>query len=319
MLWKRSYAFPAVNQVQNQKELVSLAYRGDSEYVSWLESYVKKAAGAEGFDIAVLDSKNSEAVQLAQVERAQRQEVKAIIVNMVNLDSVPEILRLAESMKVVFLHREPKNMSLLNNDAVYVGSKEMIAGKLQGEWLSNYFKERGKNKFRYILLQGPVNLPSTIQRTETVLQTLADNGITADRVVAPIVADYDRTEAMSQMMPILRSGVDFNVIIANNDAMALGAIEAMEYLNMDPARKIIVGVDATEPAVRALLNGKLAMTVFQNAKAQGETAVKAAINMLSGRPFDEETGYPVSKDNPYVIWIPYEVVTRFQIPKDLYF
>ena len=101
--------------------------------------------------------------------------------------------------------------------------------------------------------------------------------------------------------------------------MALGAIEAMESLNMDPSKKVIVGINSTEPAIRAILDGKMAMTVFQNARAQGTTAVKAIINMLNGKPIAQGTGYQVAPENPYVIWIPFEVVTRFSVPKDLYF
>ncbi len=312
MLWR------STNASNNRGHITFLIYKSDDEFISWLASYIKEAAERAGYKIAILDSRNSQAFQVMQVQNAYLKGERAIIINLVAPEEAPQVLQSAENMKVVFVNRAP-DRKMLNQNAVYIGSDERAAGKMQGEWLANYFKERGKKAFRYILLQGPLNLPSTIERTEAVLQTLADNGITATRVAVPIVANYDRDEAMSQMIRILRSGVEFEVIISNNDAMALGAIEAMEYLNMDPSKKVIVGVDATVPAVRALLEGKLTMTVFQNARAQAIAAIKAADNMLHGRPFDAGTGYPVSEDNPYVIWVPFEIVTRYKIPKDLYF
>ena len=257
--------------------------------------------------------------QLAQVENARRTGEKAIIIFLVNNDTAPELLRAADHMKVVFVDRVPTDLSILNPNAVLVGSDDRISGKLQGEWLANYFKERGKNEISYIMLAGTPTVLSAKQHTESALQALADSGIKAIEATPIIVANYDRQQALSKILPVLKSGVKFDAIIASNDDMALGAIEAMESLNMDPSKKIIIGINATEPALHAILEGKMAMTVFQNAKAQASTAVKAMINMLDGKPIDQGTGYQVSADNPYVIWIPFEPVTRYQIPKDLYF
>lgn len=320
MLWNRKNDIPVTNNPSNQKKaLISLAYKSDDEFISRLQAYIKEAAEKSSYDLKIYDSKNSETLQLTQVENARSQGENAILINLVTPNIALPILEAAGNMKVVYINRTPSDMGILNENAIYIGSDETIAGKLQGEWLANYFKERGKTEFRYILLQGPPNLPSTVQRTEAVLQELADNGITAIKSAPTIVANYDRNEATAGILPVLRSGVNFDVIISNNDAMALGAIEAFEYLNMDPTKKIIVGIDATEPAVRALLEGKLDMTVFQNAKAQGETAVSALLNMVAGNPITQGTDYQVSADNPYVIWIPFELVTRRSIPKDLYF
>lgn len=321
MIWKRATTPPMSNNGfrANNKRLISLAYKGEDEFISKLETHISEAAQRENFALVVHDSKNSPDLQLLQVETARNRAEKGIIINLVTSDSAPKILKAAENMKVVLVNRAPADMSLLNKNAVYVGSDEAVAGRLQGEWLANHLKVRGKDEVRYILLQGQPYTLSSQQRTEAALQALEDNGIRAIRAAPSIMANYDRDEAMTKILPVLRSGVNFDAIISNNDAMALGAIEAFEYLKMDPAKKIILGIDATEPAVRALLEGKLAMTVFQNAKAQGNVAVAALINMLKGNPITQGTNYQVSQDNPYVIWIPFEPVTRQQIPNDLHF
>lgn len=321
MIWKRSATQPLTNGAfrTSGRRLSSLAYKGEDEFISKLESHISEAAQRENLGLAVHDSKNSPALQLLQVENARNRGEKGIIINLVTPDSAPQILKAAQNMKVVLVNRAPADMSLLNTNTVYVGSDEAVAGRLQGEWLANYLKERGKNEVRYILLEGQPHALSARQRTEAVLKALEDNGIRAISVTPPIVANYDRHEAMTKILPILRSGVNFDAIISNNDAMALGAIEAFEYLNMDPSKKIILGIDATEPAIRALLEGKLDMTVFQNARAQGDVAVAALINMINGNPPTQGTNYQPTPDNPHVIWIPFELVTRQQIPRDLHF
>lgn len=319
MFWGRNSAFPTDNAVHIDRKLISIVYSGEDEYSARLELYIKEAAEKAGYEFILKDSKNSELLQLTQVENALKQDAKGIIINLVSSNSAPQILKSAEAMNIIFVTVPPADMNILNQNAIYIGSKETTAGIIQGEWLSNYYKERGITEIRYILLQDLPKMISTAQRSEAVLQTLAQNGITAIPATPPIVANYMRRDAMSQMLPILRSGVRFDTIISNNDSMALGAIAAMESLSMDPSRKVIVGIDATEPAVRAILQGKMAMTVFQNAKAQGSTAVRVYINMLDGNPISLGTGYQVSAENPYIIWIPFELVTRFHIPQDIYF
>lgn len=320
MFWEKNNTVSAANNtIHTDKKVNAIIYSSENEYVSQLQYFIKEAAEKAGFNIILRDAKNSEFLQLAQVIRAQQQGEESIIVNLVSSYSAPEILKAAGNMKMVMVSIPPANMNILNQNAIYVGSEETTAGILQGEWLSNYFKERGITKIRYILLQGPLKMATTTKRTDAVLQTLYQNGIIAIPAAQPIDASLIQREAMSKMLPILRSGVKFDAIISNNDSMALGAIEAMESLNMDPSKKVIVGVDAIEPALQAILEGKMAMTVFQNAKAQGSTAVTALINMLDGNPISQGTGYQVAKDNPYVIWIPFELVTREHIPKDLYY
>ncbi|MEA5135255.1 MAG: sugar ABC transporter substrate-binding protein [Candidatus Fimivivens sp.] len=303
---------------KRDRKLVSLGYKREDEFIVKLAEELKAAAKKAGYDLIAEYSNNSVAIQLEQVENARRREIKGMIVNLVTPESAPEVLKAAGNMKVVFMAYVPADMSILNNNAIYVGADQSQAGRLQGEWLANYFKERGKTEIRYILLKGVEYLPITKERTEHALKALEDAGIKAIPVVPPIVADYERNEATSKLLPILRSGVKFDAIIANDDAMALGAIDALEALGMNPSKTVIVGIDAIEPGIRALLEGKLAMTVYQNRKERAAATIKALDNMLNGRPFSEGMANLVSKENPYAIIFPYEIVTRYKVPKDLY-
>ena len=113
---------------------------------------------------------------------------------------------------------------------------------------------------------------------------------------------------MDKIKPLLTAGTEFDCIISNNDAMALGAIEAMKDLGMDPASVPIVGIDCTPDGAAAVAAGEMYMTVFQNAKGQGSGAMQAAINLLNGDPINEGTEYEIDSENPYIIWVPFEPV-----------
>ena len=82
--------------------------------------------------------------------------------------------------------------------------------------------------------------------------------------VATISADYDRAKAQQGVESFLETGKEFDCIISNNDAMALGAIKALENKGIDPASIPIVGIDATADAVEAIQNGTMSMSVFQS-------------------------------------------------------
>jgi ABC-type sugar transport system substrate-binding protein len=304
---------------RGNENIVSLAYSLKDEMISKLEEELNVAAGDAGYNLIIFDSDNSAAIQLEQVRSARRRGFKGIIINLVNPKAAPAILEAAGNMKVIFIAHIPADISILNPNAIYIGVDQREAGRLQGEWLANYFKEKGKTKIKYILLKGTVNLLPNGQRTEPALQALADNGIKATAAVQPIIANYERAKATSRLITILRSGVKFDAIIADNDEMALGAIQAFEDMGMDPARAVIVGIGATEPAVQAVVQGKLDMTVYQNRKKRAEATIKAMDNMLNGRPFDEEIEHLVLGENRYVILYPYEPVIRYNLPEDLYF
>ncbi len=303
---------------RSEKRIVSLGYKQEDEVIVKVQEALKEAARNAGYILTVLYSDNSADVQLAQVRNARKRGIKGLFINLVTPESAPAILEAAGDMKVIFIAHPPADMSILNKNAIYMGANQGKAGRLQGEWLANYFKERGKTQIRYILLSGG-NLPVAQERTQAALQALADNGIKAIAAAPPVVANYERAQATSKLLPVLKSGVKFDAIIANDDTMALGAIEALEQMGLNPTKTVIVGIDATEDGVRALLDGKLAMTVYINRKARAATAIKAMDNMLNGRTFDLEMEGLLSSDNPYVMIFMYEPVTRYHIPNDLYF
>ena len=127
-------------------------------------------------------------------------------------------------------------------------------------------------------------------------------------------ANWDKVQATSKMEGFISSvGIaNIEAVLANNDDMALGAIEALkaEGYNMgDPEKYIpVVGVDATAPALESMSKGELLGTVLNDADNQGFAAVRVAVVAADGKEVTEESiGYKIT-DGKY-IWIPYRPVT----------
>ncbi|MDE6455455.1 MAG: substrate-binding domain-containing protein [Dysosmobacter sp.] len=288
---------------------ITLVLSQRDEWLSTLVDAAEAAAKEKGYNMNTVDclSDVSKAIQFVESARNAGEEV--VIVNLVDPSQAGEIIEAAGSMKVVFVNRLPGDMGVLNENAVYVGSNEREAGVYQAKALAEYFKAQGKTDVKYILLNGILGQASTINRTEGVLETLASEGINATEASAPLACDYDRANAMDQISPLLTSGTQFDCIISNNDAMALGAVEAMKSASMDPSAVPIVGVDCTADGAAAVAAGEMYMTVFQNAVGQGSGAMQAAINLLNGDAIDKDTGLSADSDNPYIVWVPFEPVT----------
>ena len=288
-------------------EKITLIMSQRDEFLSSLEAGAKKAAGELGVNLVTQDANQDESKQIQYVQAAAADGQKAIIVNPINPSACQSIIDAAGDMKVVFVNRVPDDTSILNENAVYVGSDEHTSGKFQGDFLAKYFNDKGQKDIKYILLRGIEGQTSTTLRSESVLQALKDNGINATETYAKSCL-YDRTEALNQMGNILAdASKEFDCIICNNDSMALGAIEACTQAG----RTIdfpIVGIDATADGRQAIKDGTLAMSVFQDPNGQGGGAVAAALNLINGAALNEGTNFEVDETG-FILWVPFEEVT----------
>lgn len=278
------------------------------EFLSTLEAGSKAAAEELGVTLSSQDAQNDTGKLIQFIESARNAGDDAVLVNLVDAETAQQCIEAAGDMKVVFVNRVPADTSVLEaGKSAAVVSDENTSGYYQGEFLANYFKEQGKTDIKYLMLKGTLGLVHTEQRSASVLKGLADNGINATEAAAPLVADYDRSNAMDMISPLLTT-TEFDCIIANNDAMALGAVEAMKAQGLDPTSIPIVGIDATVDGVQAIKDGTLAMTVFQDANGQGYGAVKAAANLIEGNPINDGTDYETDETGN-ICWVPFEPVT----------
>lgn len=144
---------------------------------------------------------------------------------------------------------------------------------------------------------GPLNNHSALQRTKDVHDVIATDDCKGMSVLEEQTANWDRLEAANLMTNWLSSSLEFDAVIANNDEMAIGAIQALKSVGRDMNSVLVAGVDATPDGLASMAAGDLDVTIFQNAHAQGAAAIDAALALARGEPTEQQ------------IWVPFELVT----------
>lgn len=239
-------------------------------------------------------------------------------VDRMNVTSLVEKARTAD-IPIVFFNREPETKDLHSyKKAYYVGSKAAEAGIMQGQIAVDYLKnnpQADKNNdtiIHYIMLTGEPNHQDTLLRTLKSIETIQAAGITVE-ALAEETAMWNYTQAKEKMAAcIAKFGTKIELVLANNDEMALGAIAALQEAGFFSANNTIpvLGVDATESALEAVEKGLLLGTVLQDAQQQGN-AVFELIYALAENRATFTLNYKI-KSGKY-IWIPYQMITKANV------
>ncbi|WP_444658272.1 substrate-binding domain-containing protein [Caproiciproducens sp. R2] len=284
----------APKETGNKKMKIGFSIALRDQWLTTLETAAKKKAEENGIDFTVYDADSDVQKQLSHITTMATQKFDVMIVNLVNSDNAPEIISTAGDIPIVFVNRLPNQENLVENKIVYVGSDENTSGKLQGEYLAKYFKEKGKTEINYVLLMGTLGLQHTTARTASAKKALEDGGIKGNEVFED-TANYERATAQQKMQQFIGTGKSFDAVICNNDEMALGVIEALKAANIEAP---VTGIDATENALEAVKSGEMACSVFQNAVGQGEGMIDAAVKLAKGESCEK------------LNWVPFELVTK---------
>ena len=297
-------------------------YKYDDTFMTNVRRAMLAEAERAGQDLDVVDSQNRQPLQNDQVDTHISKGVKALIINPVDRTAAEPIMQKAkaEGLPIVFMNREPYAEVMAAYDKIwYVGAKAEESGTQSGQIIADYFKahpeadKNGDGKIQYIMIRGEQGHQDATLRTEYSMKAMKDAGFEIVELGSD-TANWDKVQATDKMKGFISAvGIDnIEAVLANNDDMALGAIEALkaEGYNMgDPKKYIpVVGVDATAPALEAMSKGEMLGTVLNDADNQGIAAVKIAYLAADEQPITDETlGYHVT-DGKYV-WIPYRPVT----------
>ncbi len=200
--------------------------------------------------------------------------------------------------------------------AYFVGTNPAEAGILQGELLTNLWNKdkniidkNGDNIMQYVMLMGPRNNLEAIGRTKYSVLSIDDAGIKTEEI-ALRVCNWEENLAKDAMDALFLSNANkIEVIISNNDAMAIGAIEALQkygYNRGDKNRTIpIVGVDGIPKAIQLINQGIMTGSVPQDAASMAEATYLIGMNLVNGRPPLDGTSYKFD-DTGVSVRIPYK-------------
>ncbi len=291
-----------------QTRSLALLLSQEDDFLLTLRDCLLTEAEKQGCTLTCYTAGGDAATQLAQAHEALASGADALIVNLTSEDSGRQIAAIAGDTAVVFVNRAPTDRSILNDKTVFVGVDETLCGDLQGAALASYFRENWiGTDIRYLLFQGVSDLENTTERSNGAIQGLTDAGFTPIPAAEFQVCDFYRDRAQTAMEALLADNTAYDCIICNNDAMALGVIDALKAHGKDPSEVPIVGIDCTEEGAAALRCGDLYMTVKQDAAVQAQAAVTAAVNLFSGQAFDTGISFPLETDGqitPYSLHIP---------------
>ena len=297
-------------------------YKFDDTFMTGVRKAIQSAANDKA-DVDIVDSQNSQSTQNDKVDLFITKKVKALEVNPVDRTAASVIIDKAKqaNIPVVFLNREPLAEDMKKWDKVYyVGAKAEQSGTMQGELIAKYFKahpEADKNKdgvLQYVMLKGEPGHQDAELRTKYSIKAVTDAGIKVEKL-AEDTAMWDRVKGQEKMAAFLAANGDkIEAVFANNDDMALGAIEALKAAGYFKGDKYVpvVGVDATAPGLQAIQDGTMLGTVLNDAKRQGDATFKLSYILAQGKtPSKDNTGYEIT-DNKYV-WIDYKPITKDNI------
>ncbi|OSQ50554.1 sugar ABC transporter substrate-binding protein [Marivita geojedonensis] len=283
---------------------VSIA-RFDDNFLTVMRNGMEDyASGIDGVDLVVEDAQDDVARQLDQINNFVASGVDAIIVNAVDTNATEAMTQAAASAGVplVYVNRQPVNVDTLPDDQAFVASNEIESGTLAAFEACKMLRAMGHSGGASgYLLMGQLSNQAAVQRTKDVDDILGIDMCNFISIIDRQTANWSRDEAQDLMTNWLSSGEDFQVVFANNDEMAIGAIQAMKAAGISMEDVVVVGVDATQDALVAMQAGDLDATVFQDAFGQGEGSVDAALALARGEDVDQK------------VYIPFQLVTPANI------
>jgi ribose transport system substrate-binding protein len=253
--------------------------------------FVSMADGAEakaeelGVEINVIDAGNDPAKQSTDIEDLITTGIDVLIVNPEDSASVGTAVQSAidQGIPVIALDREVEGAEV----DTFIGTDNEVAAQEAAEELLNYLEAEDE----VVILEGVPGASSAIDRQQGFMNALEGNA----NVVATQTANFDRTEGLTVTENLLQAHPNLRAIVAANDEMALGAIEAINGAGMTAGEDILVtGFDANDDALSAVEAGSMLLTVEQKPDEMGQVAVETALSLHNGESVESEIPTDVS-------------------------
>lgn len=327
---------------KNEQEISTFYYTYSDTYISSVRSEMDKIFKNASVKFNSYDANGNQTTQTEQVQTAIAKGSRGLCVNVVDTgsnDAAITIINMAKqhNIPVVFFNRSVEESVVSSYDkCVFVGTDYEMAGHMQGSLIGGYLKENFEKcdlnkdgKISYVLFKGQEGNMEAIARTQFAVEDC--NKVLEENGLAPLefydasnknkyLVDQDglwsSAAATNYMSTILARHSESNgnmveLVIANNDEMALGAISALQSAGYNLGRDKAIpvfGVDATDAAKAAIAQGSMVGTIRQDAKGMAETILAVLDNMLT----EKEKFDCIDMENVVGTWrvnIPYSTYT----------
>ena len=270
-------------------------YRFDDDFMTLyrteLEKYLTETYGAE---VTVVDGKNDQTEQTNQINSFIAEGVDVLIVNLVQSTAASAVTELAKAagIPVVYINREPSetDMAAWEGKIAYVGADARQSGTMQGQIVcdrEDHGDLNGNGTVDYVMIVGDPENVDAQYRTEYSIKCLTDNGVAVNKLFEQR-GDWDRAKGQELAATALAQfGDQIDVIFCNNDAMALGAYQAIVSAGRKVNKDILLlGVDALDECQEMVANGEMTGTVLNDHIGQSHKAADMAIAAAKGEAMD---------------------------------
>jgi methyl-galactoside transport system substrate-binding protein len=258
------------------------------------------------------DGKNNISIQYETFYSLLNDNYDLFILNLADVreDIIKDFISYAKTKNVplVLLQIDPQlasNLSKKYDKVAFVTLDSKLTGTIEGRILSNLWNtdrnaidRNGDNILQYVLLDGKANNTFAIDRKNSAISELKDSGIKTEQL-AIVNANWLQELAKSSMDSLfLKYDGKIEAIIANNDAMAIGAIEALQkygYNKGDKSKNIaVVGIDGLPEARDLIDKGFMTGTVINDIEVVAETLYTIGMNLINHINPIENTNYKFS-------------------------
>jgi methyl-galactoside transport system substrate-binding protein len=269
-----------------------------SSLVDYLTEEAKLKEQKESISITldIVNAGGSQVSQNYQVEDFIEQDYDILCINLVDRTDASIVIDMAmnANIPVIFFNRELVEKDLERWDQLfYVGAVALESGIMQGEIVVDAcaadFDRIDKNRddiLQYVILEGEPGHQDSSIRTEYVMKTITEAGIKVEKL-GDEIANWNRAQGetrMSQWLKNLKNEIE--IVIANNDDMALGAIDAMKKEDIENP-PVVIGIDGTKVGLEAVKNGDMIGTVLNDGRGQADGIIELAYSIVLDKPLPE--------------------------------
>ena len=302
----------------SEGEVSVFYYNFGDDYISTVRAALDQDLKDAGLTFNDYDGGNNQTTQTEQVQTAISKGSKCLVVNLVGTasqDAARNIVDMADSagIPVIFFNRSVDEEVITAYDkAAFVGTDYEMAGKMQGDMIGEYLNANydtvdlnGDGAISYIMLKGQEGNAEADARTEYGVKN-ADEKLKAEghkelvyfKADAPTKYELDKDGAWSaaQGTDIVQNALSqyneangdmIELVIANNDGMALGALSALQNAGYNKGEGTttipIFGVDALDDAKTAIDNGEMTGTIKQDGEGMAKALCTIVQNILDGK------------------------------------
>lgn len=253
-----------------------------------LEEGVNTLATENGTQVISVDAQDDSAKQSNDVDDLIQQGVDVLLINPVDSAAITPAVEAANSagIPVIMVDRATDA-----GEYVTLVASDNVAG---GEMAAQYIVDQVGENASTLQLEGVPGASATNERGEG-FTNVAETSL---NVLDSQTANFDRAQGLTVMENMLQGNSDVQAVFAQNDEMALGAIEAIQGAGLSN-QITVVSFDGTEGGIKAVEDGSLAATIAQQPDEMGRLALQAAYDFYAGQEIPEKIDSPlelVTKD-----------------------